>query len=162
MQYQVVFDAAKVGYKSWPFPAFGLIFVVVGALLVATRKHLPGRWKNHPRASSAFAYFFFGFAVLWTLVAFVGTYRDYSSLVSAKNAGDVQIVEGRVTNFRPMPVTGHSMEKFTVGTNSFEYSDYVVTAGFNNTSSHGGPIREGLPVRITFVGNTIIKLEVAQ
>jgi hypothetical protein len=35
-----------------------------------------------------------------------------------------------------------------------------VVCGFNNTSSHGGPIREGLPVRVSYVGNTILKLEI--
>ncbi len=31
---------------------------------------------------------------------------------------------------------------------------------FNNAASRGGPIREGLPVRISHIGNTILKLEV--
>jgi hypothetical protein len=53
------------------------------------------------------------------------------------------------------------MEKFCVNDHCFEYSDYVITGGFNNTRSHGGPIREGLPVRVTFIRNKIIKLEVA-
>jgi hypothetical protein len=43
---------------------------------------------------------------------------------------------------------------------SHSYSDYVVTAGFNNTASHGGPIRQDLPVRISYVGNSIVKLEI--
>jgi hypothetical protein len=65
-----------------------------------------------------------------------------------------------VTGFMPMPVTGHAMEHFCVSGACFSYSDYVVTAGFNRTSSRGGPIREGLPVRVTYLGNTILKLEV--
>jgi hypothetical protein len=43
----------------------------------------------------------------------------------------------------------------------FCYSDYEVTAGFNNSASHGGPIREGLPVRVSYIGNTIVRLEVS-
>jgi hypothetical protein len=153
MNYRVVFDIADAGYKSWTAPAFGLIFVVVGAFLVANRKHL--------RAGSGFAFFFLSFAVLWTLVIFIATYHDYTSMASARKGGRARIVEGRITEFRPMPFTGHAMERFCVGSDCFEYSDYVVTAGFNNTSSHGGPIKDDLPVRVTFVGNAIIKLEVA-
>jgi hypothetical protein len=44
-------------------------------------------------------------------------------------------------------------------------SDYKPSSGFNQTSSHGGPIRSGLQVRIYYVdpgsGPTITKLELA-
>jgi hypothetical protein len=162
MNYQIVFDIASVGYKSWDFPAHGLILVGAGAVLIAARKKLPGWWGKHPRASNVFAFFFFGFAVLWTLVSFFATYHNYTSLSIAEQTNRVHVVEGVVTNFKPMPVTGHAMERFCVSEACFEYSDYVITGGFNNTSSHGGSIREGLPVRVTFVGNSIVKLEVAK
>jgi hypothetical protein len=61
-----------------------------------------------------------------------------------------------------MPYTGHSEESFTVEGHRFSYSDYIVTSGFHNTASHGGPIREGLHVRVTYSGNLILRLEVAQ
>jgi len=59
-----------------------------------------------------------------------------------------------------MPYSGHAMESFTVSGVPFSYSDYIPKAGFNQTSSHGGPIHEGLPVRIWYVGNEIVKLEI--
>ena len=71
-------------------------------------------------------------------------------------------IEGTVSQFIPMPYTGHAMESFVVHGVRFAYSDYVITAGFNNTSSHGGPIREGLPVRIWYRGNEILRLDVAK
>jgi nitrate reductase NapE component len=42
----------------------------------------------------------------------------------------------------------------------FCYSDYMLVCGFNNTSSHGGPVRSGLPVRVTYAGENIFKLEI--
>lgn len=159
MSYHVVFDVADAGYKSWSFPAHGLVMIIVGAFLVAARKNLPGEWwKNRPRASAAFAFFFLGFAVLWTSVSFIATYRDFAKASTAQKEGRARVVEGLVTDFKSMP----KRESFCVQSQCFQYSDYIITAGFNNMSSHGGPIKAGLPVRITYSGNTILKLEVAQ
>ena len=160
MEYRTAFDIASAGYKSWPFAAFGLIFIAVGAVMVAARKHLPGWWGKHPRAGSAFAFTWLGFAAVWTLVSFFVTYHDYSFASAARKSNRAQIAQGLVTDFKPMPFTGHAMESFCVSGKCFSYSDNVITAGFNNTASHGGPIREGLPVRVTYIGNTILKLEV--
>jgi hypothetical protein len=162
MHYRVVFDIAETGYKSWSFPAFGLIFIIAGVGLVLFRGHFPGWWGKRPGASSVFAFSFLGFALLWTAIAFFSTSNEYSSLSSSKAEGNVAIVEGPVTDFKPMPYSGHAIESFCVEGKCFSYSDYVVTSGFNNTSSHGGPIREGLQVRVSYVDNAIVKLEVAQ
>jgi hypothetical protein len=160
MSYVTVFDVADAGYKSAGFPAFGLIFVVIGILLVVFRRKLP-HWDTRSRAARIiFPYGYLCFAVLWTSGAFISTYSAYRSALRARATETAKVVEGPVTNFVPMPVTGHALERFCVSDVCFNYSDYAVTAGFNRTSSHGGPIREGLPVRITYVGNTIIKLEV--
>jgi hypothetical protein len=75
--------------------------------------------------------------------------------------GDYSIAEGTVANFHPMPYSGHQNETFSVNSVEFSYSDYVVVPCFNNTASHGGPIRDGLRVRIAYSGNCILKLEVA-
>lgn len=167
VHYQTIFDITTTGYRTWRFAAFGLIFVTIGIVLVALvtrRKSLPFRgWSTRPLASKIFAYYFFGFALLWTTFSFVVTWREYSRPYNAIVTGHARLVEGVVTDFSPMPVTGHAMERFCVSDSSacFEYSDYVVTSGFNNTSSHGGPIRAGLRVRVTYIGNSILKLEIA-
>ena len=75
--------------------------------------------------------------------------------------GDYSIAEGTVANFHPMPYSGHQNETFAVNGVEFSYSDYVVVPCFNNTASHGGPIREGLRVRIAYSGDCILKLEIA-
>ncbi len=162
MEYITVFDIANAGYKSHSFPEFGLIFVAAGSILVAFKSRLPN-WSQRSTISRAiFPYGFLGFSLLWTMATFFGTYRDYRNASDAERTNTTSVVEGQVTDFRPMPVSGHAMERFCVSGKCFEYSDYVVTAGFNNTSSHGGPIRENLPVRVTYVGNTIVKLEKAK
>lgn len=159
MDYQVVFDITSAGYKSWSFDALGIICIVIGGCGVAINRKLLRGERNSPGTGKLPAFIVLGFAAVWTLFSF-DSYRDYRSLVAAVETGAARVAEGGVSNFTPMPVTGHAMEKFCVGDACFEYSDFVVTNGFNNTSSHGGPIRDGRPVRITYVGNSIVKLEV--
>jgi hypothetical protein len=62
------------------------------------------------------------------------------------------VVEGRVINFHPMPSEGHRNESFTIENEYFSYLDFVVTPCFNNSSSHGGPIRPDLPFRVSYSG----------
>lgn len=87
-------------------------------------------------------------------------FREYVALRSAYRHGKFSGVEGRVADFRPMPYQGHQLECFSVQRETFCYSDYGLTAGLNNSASHGGPIRNGLPVRISYSGDTIVRLEV--
>jgi hypothetical protein len=153
-QYRVAFDLYQKSYEWW-FPAFGLIFVAIGAALVWL-----GRAMNWQRSRRFVGYYMIGLACLWSGVTFSTTFREYTVLRSAYRRSQFSVIEGRVTNFRPMPYQGHQDECFSVQSHRFCYSDYAVMAGFNNSASHGGPIREGLPVRISYVGSTIIRLEV--
>lgn len=152
--FHLVFDLSQKGFEWW-FPGFGLIFVAVGAVIALIGRH--NRW---PLSRRMVGYFMIAFACLWSGLAFSSTYADYRGLKSAYRSGQFSIIEGNVSNFRPMPYGGHSEECFSVQSKTFCYSDYVVTSGFNNTASHGGPIRDGLPVRVSYIGNTIVRLEV--
>ena len=161
MEYTVVFDIASAGYRTWALAAFGLPFVLIGALMLKFYKYLPGWPVKSLRFKKGVAICCLGFCVIWTSVAFFTTYSQYRSLITALERGAYQTAQGVVTDFVPMDNSGHSYESFTVDGKTFEYSDYVVTAGFNRTQSQGGPIRDGLKVRITYVDNVIIRLEVA-
>jgi len=61
-----------------------------------------------------------------------------------------------------MPYTGHKDESFVVAGKRFQYSDFEATSAFNNSKSHGGPIDDGLQVRLWYVGNRIVKVAVAR
>ena len=153
-QYRVVFDQSQKGFQWW-FPAFGLIFVLVGAVIIWV-----GKRNDWPRSRRFVGYFMFGFACLWSGLTFSTTFGEYLHLRSAFRRSQFSVAEGRVTSFRPMPYEGHQDECFSVQSQTFCYSDYGVTAGFNNSASHGGPIREGLPVRVFYVGRAIVRLEI--
>jgi hypothetical protein len=95
-----------------------------------------------------------------TLFSGSGVQDMYARAKDAYVQGRYSVVEGTVANFRPMPYSGHQDESFSVDGVQFSYSDYVIVPCFNNTASHGGPIREGLGVRIAYSDNCILKLEV--
>lgn len=61
-----------------------------------------------------------------------------------------------------MPYSGHEKEWFVVAGHRFEYSDFEVSPGFNQTASHGGPIKKGMHLRVHYVDNDIARLEVAR
>lgn len=161
MEYETVFDVTQGGFRQWSFSAFGLIFIVVGLAAPTLIRHGVIR-KPSPWMEKWFPRLFLGFALFWTLTSFISTYSDYRGAIDAMHTNRAKVVEGIVTKFKPMAYTGHGMESFVVHGVRFQYSDYVITAGFNNTSSHGGPVREGLPVRIWYLDGEILRLDIAK
>jgi hypothetical protein len=158
--FELIFDANEAGYRQWWFPAVGLIFVAVGSAFLIYRRRYPSPGLSGP--ARAFPYLFTGFAVFWVSFTFVGTFYEYWQLRQALRSGHFETVEGKVVNFVPMPPSGHANERFDVNGHHYEYSDYEVSAGFNNSQSHGGPIREGITVRIADVRGKIARLEIAR
>jgi hypothetical protein len=164
MTYKTVFDVIQNGGAT-AFPGFsGLPLLVVGASLVLApdlmQRVLPRGLQGAQR--KIFGWFFFVAVLFLTTVSFLSAYVDYRTAVADLNTGRYSVIEGAVTAFDPMPYNGHRQERFTVNAHRFSYSDYILTPGFHNTTSHGGPIREGLHVRIAYSGNLILRLEVTQ
>ena len=154
MPYVTVFEITQKPFQWW-FPGFGLIFVLIGAVLIWIGR----RWASQKHAKVT-GYFMLAFASLWVLIAFGSTSSSYRQSVESYRNGNYAVVEGRVENFQPMPYEGHQDECFSVRGQRFCYSDYEIQPGFNQSASHGGPIREGLPVRIAFYKGQILRLEV--
>jgi hypothetical protein len=162
MIYVTAFSVSDHPFRNWWFPAFGLIFVAIGVVWVL-RPDLFVPFSRHRFQRSRFVrWYFLLFGCAWTMI--VATTTGVSSCRDnrALRLGDYQTVEGKVSNFMPAPFEGHRDESFDVNGVRFAYSDYVITSGFHQTASHGGPIREGLPVRIAYRDGEIIKLEVGR
>jgi hypothetical protein len=164
MQFNVVYDAANQGYPAWHLNGIGLVLVCVGLMLVLApdlmQRLLPRGLQGTARR--IFSWFFLFAALFGAFVTFRGTTQPYEATAAASRDHRYRVVEGRVTDFVAMPYTGHALESFVAGGRKFSYSDYILTGCFNKTSSHGGPIRSGLSVRISYTGNCIVRLEVAQ
>jgi hypothetical protein len=161
-----VFDVLDSGYRDWTFPAFGLIFVAIGTVIFFFPKILKALGipylNSKSRWQTVFRFFFLGFALFWTTLAFFTTYGEHLRHQALARDNRCRVVEGPVENFVPMPVAGHAYESFSVAGVPFRYSDFVVTDGFNNSSSQGGPISKDSYVRICYdpAGNVILRLKI--
>ena len=155
--YKTVFDVTEAGWQTWQMPAVGAVLTAAGFFLLMKKK-----------TSSRLATVFICFALFWTGAFAWFTYGEYRAVHLAIDQGRTKFVEGTVDSFVPMPKAGHAMESFCIAARCFTYSDFVVTTGFNNAASRGGPIKTGLKARATYVGldhaailrNIIIKLEI--
>jgi hypothetical protein len=164
MKFTAIYDAAQQGYPAWNLNGIPLVLVCAGLLLVLAPDLM--QWilpyGLQGRARRIFSWVFLCAALLGASATFRATTGSYDAAAAASRDHRYSVVEGRVTDFVPMPYTGHARESFVVGGRTFTYSDYILTGCFNNAASHGGPIRSGLSVRIAYVGNCIVRLEVAQ
>jgi len=162
MDYVTVFDASAFLLKGIVFVVPGLVLSLVGAVLVFRPAALEAVGFRRPMKWPIFNWLFFLLAVAWTAIAGTTIISRSLDASEALHGGKCEVVEGRVENFHPMPSGGHDTERFEVNGTHFSYSDFMVTAGFNNAASHGGPIREGLQVRICHQSGVILRLEVAR
>ncbi|GBU19797.1 MULTISPECIES: hypothetical protein [Methylobacterium] len=160
MQYVTVFDASTAGSERVVPFLLGVGLMLLGAYLwfrpdTLVRLGLP-KPLAHRSVVPALPLVF----GLHTLVTLGARWSATDEAGEAVLGNRCATVEGRVARFHPMPYGGHDRERFEVNGVPFSYSDYIVTGGFNTSASHGGPIREGLPVRICHVDGLIVRLEV--
>ncbi len=160
MDYLVVFDAAEQGFRySLLFCLSATVGMATGIIwLVVDRRYARRRWWLRRVGP----YLWLGCLATILSVGLGKSLHDQRQLADALRKGEYEIVEGEVVDFVPMPYDGGARESFVVGGHRYDYSDWEATAGFNNTQSHGGPIRQGVRVRIADVGGEIARLEIAR
>jgi hypothetical protein len=154
MQYVTVFDITKEPFVWW-WPAIGLAILALGIVFIKYISRFPSQ-KN----AKIIGWVMVVFAPIYTVVVFGSMYSEWTAERTAFSSRSYSVVEGIVEDFKPMPYEGHQNECFRVKNQKFCYSDYVIVGGFRQTASHGGPIREGLPVRIWYSDGEILRLEV--
>jgi hypothetical protein len=162
MKYEVVYDLATVGFVAWKPLAIGMILIITGIVAYVWRAAFSKLlWPIRSQRVAGFgAAAFLLAAIVWTSLITVHLQRHKAELLGAIANGSVRVTEGVVSDFSPMPASGHENERFCLRDTCFEYSDYEISGGFNNSSVMGGPIREGLSIRVWDVAGVIVRLEV--
>jgi hypothetical protein len=158
--YRVVFDAADKPLAWW-FPAIPLALLGLCVL-----------WRRYASTESQRASALLGIVGLPIMTALFALFVvvPRAQALSALASGRYDVVEGIVEDFQPLPAKAQgTRERFRVGIVVFDYRTNEVSPGFNQTSAEGGPIRDGLPVRITYILSSsrppkavILRLEIAE
>lgn len=152
--YAVVYNilSAPVG---WQFCLVGFIPLAIGIVVIIGKRRFG--WSEPHWLLPIFAV---GFGLLWLTIACITIPQAVFAARASYEKGNYRLVEGTVSDFVPMPYSGHQDECFTVKQERFCYSDFNLAPGFHQSASHGGPIHEGLQVRIGYRGGSILRLEI--
>jgi hypothetical protein len=156
MEPKVIFDAATKPFV-WQHVLVAASVFAFGSVIVAL-KRLSWRYA----LSEKWGYFLMVAAIVAASYDAVHWYALYHDCVNALRSGEYNIIEGPVEDFRPMPDNGSSKESFSIAGQMFSYSDdpsAAITPCFNQTKPHGGPVRDGLRLRVRFVGECILEIE---
>lgn len=165
--YEVVFDLGQSAFRFW----WVLAVLGVAACGAAIRKLIlasrsPPGMSPDPARIPPGRLLAITAVVTATLVYFSAS--RFLHLRYAMADGTAHVIEGRVSQYREMALKSGMGEQFCVEQTCFSYSSRIDKGGFHQTASNGGPIRPGLPVRVTYVdlspdyvpNRVIIKLEV--
>ncbi len=141
MNNQVIFDISQKGYDWFPV-IIGLFFVLVGITGLKSNI-IPQTGRASPKVAIIVG-------IIVSVGSFLFQFSNRQAYVTILRNGQASVVEGEIESFHPMPKEGHDSETFTVHGVSFAYSDFSVTPAFNNTSSHGGPLKGGMFVKVYY------------
>jgi len=161
MNYSVVYDSTRTNLWWWltwsPATVLGLLFIW---LILRGLRSLPHRPTKQRLL----------LLLLLVLVCAGGVWRlgfcYYVSRHFYLYYGPYTTIEGVVKNYRVFRTTSSIGEQFEVNGIRFGYIDSFQWKCFHKAAANGGPIHEGLPVRISYAtrqyGTCIVKLEVAE
>lgn len=162
MDYKTVFEITDKGFETMKL--MPLLFVIIGIGISWFNIKYNKSTSPKKKFTIVFGFIFSGFALIMSLLTIPSEISNRRKTNSIYENKEYEIVEGKIENFVPMPYSGHSHESFAVNGVHFEYSDYYIFYGFNNTASHGGPLKEdGQQVRLSYITvhgeNRILKIE---
>ena len=144
-----------------------LIPFILGVAFVFNRKLVSGG-KGIPRIISII-FSVVGVAVFILGISIMSSYmHDYNTYKELLETNQVEIVEGEIEKFHAQSKEGHDTEHFEINGVYFEYSNFVVSNGYNKPKCYGGVISgNGQKLRIKYVQeesdgetyNTILYIE---
>lgn len=157
----VVFDIRTADFAAWfVFTPLGILLAALFIELVRRRRAIRGfvASPRDPRMA--------GF--LLASVALVGVtgyqlrayFAEETSLVHVLNTGQARIVEGEITDYTPQAWTGRPLESFRVGGERFSFDGFGATPAYHKRVRNGGPLREGMRVRLFEFRGNILRVEV--
>ena len=160
--YVTIYDASQQSFGYWllALPFAGIIIIDLIAFAILWRSRCKGIKLPFVPIILTGGMLLFATVVLSVLfLKPLFEWRLYNHLITAEEA---PCVEGVITDFKPMPEGGHADESFIVDGRRFRYSSYDITSGFNKTVVRGGPLKEGMNVKLWYYEGVILKIQSKQ
>ena len=159
--YSVVYDSTRT--NLWWWLTWSPVFLVASLMVLIV---LRDAWRLRRQSQPQKLLFL---AILVLVCASVGlrtSFRYYVSRHFYHYYGPYTTIEGVVKNYEVFRTSNSIGEQFDVNDIHFGYIDMIQQNCFHRAAGNGGPIHEGLQVRISYailhVSPCIVKLEVSQ
>ncbi len=152
-----IFDVAAEPFR-WGNAGEGLAALALVALGASASVALQRRRVRGGTAVLALAA---GVAVFFA-VRTLDHRREHAACLEAVRDGSARVLEGVVTDFHPLTSVWQrpALESFSVDGVTFRYPLLAQGCGFHRTEIEGGPIRDGMKVRLLEWHGQILRLEV--
>jgi len=152
MKCSTYFDMAVSGFQNWGVVLSGIALALAGLFLF---------FLIDGRSTRSFLYKWaalVSFIVLLLSVASaIRGYVHYRELTSSATSPEIAI--GVVKDLHQAGQLGKQIESFFIDDKKFSYSGTSFEPGFHQTFAQGSPLRNGMLIRVHYVGDTIVKLE---
>jgi len=149
MDFYVVYDISQAVFSEWMFDVTSAILIII--IVFAVFLFLKKFYNNLVLEYLRFLIIPFIILIVLGIIWNIFTYKTYLNVKNKyKNNDSIKIVEGYVANVH-LQYGRMNKQFFQVGKESFEISENIYTGGFDKTVQKGGPIKEGLYVRINYI-----------
>lgn len=162
-QSTTVFNLSETVFANliWLGPMIVIGIAIVTAALFGMR-HVEGSTKT--AREIRWPGLMLGFGTIWTTVTSLAAMKLVGStllLLLTLEGGGAEVVSGPVEVLREGSAGGHdSGDLVRVDGVEFQINSFTVQPGYSKIIAHGGYLREGVNVRIHFVGKTIVRVEI--
>ncbi len=153
MEPKAIFDVATKPFDWQPIVVSAALFS--GGLLALIGE----KFRLGQTAIKSAGYFLIALGIGTACYVSIGWQVARRECIKVIASGHYGVVQGTVEDFMPMYYDGRRKESFRISDHTFRYSDNRTSTCFNQPWAHGGPIRAGLSIKISFVGSCILRIE---
>lgn len=155
----IEYDLLTSSIGNWWLPALGPVFFGAALLFYLIGRSVERKpmtpFRRFTLVSPIYA------SIVWTGAAFAWACNEYYQFSHVYQQGKYREISGKIEN---VAGAGHEQrrgyERFEVGGVQFSYSNSLSSPGFHKTRAFGGPIRDGLLVRVRYIDGAIVRLEI--
>jgi hypothetical protein len=164
MIWTTIFDVHDKPWREWTPVLFGMTFLFFAAK-AAREAFSRNEDEYRGEVMNATETRFLGgvaicFGLILMSVAIFSAWNNSVRAIHTLDTGADQRVEGAVTHFHQTAWKGNAKDSFSVGPIGVDYTDYDALATHANVITYPGCLREGVPVRISYSGSRVLRIEI--